>query len=231
MKIQNSSNTNNIFVETAVHDYVAGHMSEENRINFEQMLARDDSLRSAVDAERALRTALQQHASRDQAAHEISDDNFDKLLAQITKLDERVVDNSQSEKRQYRWLSSKVFTMTSVAASVALVAILLTAYQPFGKEPEFTLLSDRSANTNIDFNHLVEAQKVAQVWLVDELPAQELSTLFSDNKLTPISRAGAAWIVSSAEPLSAEQLLHLNSIKKFKQVRLISYSNQSAVAP
>jgi anti-sigma-K factor RskA len=229
MKIQNSSNMINIFTETAVHDYVAGHMSEESRINFNQMLANDESLRRAVDAERALRKALQEHDSKDQATPEIGEGNFEKLLAQITKLDERDADKRQNVK--HKWSSRKVLTTTSVAASIALVTILLAMNQPVSNAPEFTLLSDPSANTNIDFNHLIEVQKVAQVWLSDELSEEELLALLSDNKLTPLGRAGAAWIVSSAVSLSPERLFNLNSMKKFKQVRLISYANQARVTP
>ncbi|RBP50619.1 hypothetical protein [Arenicella xantha] len=228
MKNIKASEHSDIFSESMIVDYVGGHIEDDTvRADFEKKLANNARLKRAVDEERQLRDALHslEHAS---AEHEVtsSEDGLEKLFAKLDEVeDDAAIQQHQDSKTGFRVVSRNWFAGAGIAASLAFVAMLLVGTEVTTTTSDFTLLSDPQSATQADFNDLVKARRVAQVWLVNELPAAELTRLFGQYQLTLISRAGAAWIVASSTPLSDQQLTQLEAVASFKQVSLISYNN------
>jgi hypothetical protein len=229
MKTKKGSNPINIFNQSLVADYVAGHLNNNEKVrdNFEKALANDEALQKAVDEERLLRDALVNYELSNRGPVVISVDGVESLMAKLDSLDERSAADEPSGIVVHALFANRKnwFAATGVAASIGLATVLLVGFQPSTVEPGFELLSDGTSTEQASFNDLVKAQRVVQIWLVSELPQNELSKLFDEYQLTPISRAGQAWIVSSRHKLSSKQLENLEAQEMFKQVHLISYDN------
>lgn len=229
MKTLKGNNPIDIFYESLVADYVAGHLNnrEEVRADFEKALANDEALQKAVDEERLLRETLVSYELNNRGTEVINADGIESLLARLDTLDENPTVDERKNTVVHTLFSNRNnwFAAAGMAASVAFATVLFVGFQPSAVEPGFELLSDGDSTDQAGFDDLVKAQRVAQIWLVSELPQDDLSKLFDENKLTPISRAGQAWVVSSAQQLSSEQLERLEAQEMFKQVRLISYDN------
>jgi len=220
MKTQKPKTQIDIFSDAAVHDYVSGYMSKEGQMKFEEILSNDESLKSAVAAERRLRAALLKYEHDQQKTPAISDSGIDALHATLDKLEELEPGTSQSNSNNRGW-----YALAGVAASVVLAIVLYVDQRPSDPNNNYTLLSDVSNSNDINFNDLVEAKKVAQIWLAKELSEEELSTLFSEHDLKPIGRAGSAWIVASSQSFSDLVLSSLKAVDKIEQVSLISYND------
>jgi len=229
MKTQKGRNPINIFNESLIADYVAGHLNnnEELRDEFEKALANDKSLQKAVDEERLLRETLANYEFSNRGPDVIGPDGIELLMAKLDSLDERPAVDKPSGTVVHTLFANRKnrFAAAGVAASLGFATVLLVGFQPSTVEPGFELLSDGTSTDQASFNDLVKAQRVAQIWLVSELPQNELSRLFDENQLTPISRAGQAWIVSSPHKLLSKRLENLETQEMFKQVRVISYDN------
>lgn len=225
--MKKSDNPNDILRETAVFDYVAGHQSDDNRRNFERMMTDDKALQRAVEAEQRLRDELL--ADEKKTAHKsaINHDNIDRLFARLDSAEKSLsATQTGSPTRRFnqrRWLG--------VAASIALVAVVLTMLptnQPDNRATdEFTLLSDNEGKPEIDFNTLVLQHKIAQVWIPADLPAEQITQLFERHNLKVISRAGAAWVVTSQAALSKEKIAALEASKVIEKVSLIDFNGLS----
>ncbi len=222
MNTQKTNTQVNMFSENAVHDYVSGHMSQEDQTRFEEALAKDESLQHAVSAERRLRAALLKYEDDQEKPIAVSDNGIDALNATLDQLSEH-----PSERMQTRWYNRNWYAMSGVAASIMLAIFIVTSQNADDSDKNYALLSDQSTSSDIDFDGLVEAKRVAQVWPAKDMPEQELSALFSEHGLKPIGRAGPAWIVSSSKTLSNIDLSNLKSVGKFEQVSLISYGSKS----
>ena len=232
MKFHKNTDTSNIFDQSTIVDYVAGHIVDEEVLTkFELRLEGDKALQNAVENEREFRDALlkswQDHHTQDL----IGDKALDKLFVKLDELDDGQFDPEVvNSVEQSRFSRSNWFTLTGVAASIFCAAILLVVgLQTNTSKPEFALLSDKNGTTQVDFEKLVNARKVVQILPVSKISPQELSKLFSKHKLTPISRAGQAWIVASSQPFSTQQLTDLNLLESFEKVSLISYQDQTKV--
>jgi len=221
MNTQKTNTQVNMFSENAVHDYVSGHMSKEDQTCFEKALANDESLQTAVSAERRLRAALLKYEDDQEKPIAVSDNGIDALNATLDQLGEH-----PSERMQTPWYNRNWYAMSGVAASIMLAVFLITGQQANDSNKNYALLSDKSTSSEIDFDSLVEAKRVAQVWPAKGTSEQELSTLFSEHGLSPIGRAGPAWIVASSITLSNIELSSLEAVEKFEQVSLISYDSK-----
>lgn len=229
-----NENENNIFRDTAVHDYVAGHMSDESREHFESILADNKTLQKEVESERELRsflTTYEQNNSDETLV--IADDNLDKLFASIDLQDQQNQQNINRPKSKStdHWFNRNLLTFGSIAASVVFATLLFIAPITHDHNNDFALLSDKMSDNgdslNVNFNALVEANKVVQIWLANDLPEAELSALFLEHGLKPIGRAGEAWIVASAQAIQGSRIEELRADNKFTKVTLVTYNKNT----
>jgi hypothetical protein len=229
MKTLKGNNPIDIFYQSLVADYVAGHLNdnEEVKADFEKALAGNKELQKAVDDERLLRETLVNYELNNRGPDVIGADGIESLLAKLDELDDHSATAEPKSTVVHALFSSRNnwFAAAGVAASVAFATVLFVGFQANTVDPDFVLLSDDQSTDQADFNDLVKTQRVAQIWLVSELSQDKLSKIFDQNQLTPINRAGQAWIVSSSQKLSSERIESLEAQEMFKRVRLISYDN------
>lgn len=211
----------NIFNESAVFDYVTEQMSKETRAEFERILESDKVLQKMVKEEKLLRVQLLEIDQTQSSASPISDSNIDKLFASINELDTTNPTLHTKSRTNKVW-----FGAGAIAASTILAVALLLNGQTNQTAPQYNLLSVQPAKEDIDFNELVEGNKVAQIWLDSPDNNEVILDAFNKYNLTPIGRAGEAWIVTSKQALSPLQLSALRAEKEFKRISLISYDNE-----
>ncbi len=109
----------------------------------------------------------------------------------------------------------------ALAASLAIVFSVFFGNQDKGN---YNLLSDPANLNEINFTQLVEEKRIAQVWLNKELSPNQAAEVFASHNLKPLSRAGAAWVVSTERTLDDETLQALNQVTEFSRVSAISYN-------
>ena len=232
MNTQKPNIKNEILSETAVFDYVAGHMNEEYRAIFEEKLARDPNLQRQVNEERLLREQLVKVEHSDNSADPISDRGIDKLFDKIDELEAKpstateIASVTRLSSTKNGWKTNRWFGATAIAASAILAVVLLVNNPTDKTAPTYDLLSDKSQAKQIEFNNLVADKKVAQIWLPKEIASEQVSVIFREHKLTPVGRAGLAWVVTAEQSLSQEKVEFLNAIDEFEKVKLISYETQ-----
>lgn len=220
--MQMTNKETNIFSEDEVFNYVAGQLSDTQRIDFEKRLAVDETLQEAVAAEKHLRQTLRDFEDSDEEPEIIKRASVNDLLTML-ELDEVVSASSDYDETLAR--KSKVvnwYSFAGVAASLAFVAIVLFNYQA---DDSYRLRSEPADLSSLNFSELVTQRRIAQVWFSESLSADEILALLDKHNLTPISRAGSAWVVASQPVLSESELAKLKKIEGFIRVSRISYSD------
>ncbi len=89
MKFRQKDHDSDILLESAIFDYLAGQMSEQQKQRFELKLANSEELQAKVESERKLRSAILSVAdSEAETDSPVSEDGFSALLATLDELGE-----------------------------------------------------------------------------------------------------------------------------------------------
>lgn len=205
--------------ETAVFDYVAGNQSDENRANFERLIADNQPLRDAVADEQALRTALKDYARSSPTPSHISSENFQNLLEQIDQLAAESDDDLTFLPPKE---SSKWSVIGGVAATLLLCATLFLDWysQNNGPTPEATVISQP------ELGALISEQRVFEITFKHAIDQETIHALMQRYQLRPLSQTGSAWLVYSEAPVSLTQLAAINNESATTLVREIGFKNR-----
>ncbi len=228
--MQMSNTDTNIFSEDEVFNYVAGQLSDTQRLDFEKRMATDESLREAVATEQRLRLTLSDFENSESQREIIKRADVNDLLSMLDLEEEIPSPGHSSERGSERGAKSNIFNWYSfagAAASIAFFAIIFLNSPFFNNSvnQDYTLRSDANDLSNLNFSQLVSEERIAQIWFSESLSNEDKLSLLIEYKLTPVSRASTAWIVASEPPLSDSDLAKLRNVKGFEKVSRISYSD------
>lgn len=235
----NNSNDNSALLrEIAIIDYVAGNQGEAARHNFEKMIAQDPTLREAVQAEQRFRTDMQKAGE----LAPVSMSNFDVLLTtieQANKEDAAPVSNVSSiandtsssvlndvEKPSNVVTPSVSFwnNRYSVAASVAVFAMIFSSFYLNLSEPSFETLSDQSASEEINFVALAEQGRLAKMVLSEQVSQTEIDSMLQSYQLTTFESGSSsiALYVVAATVISDSDLERMRADSRIQKVEIFS---------
>ena len=205
--------------ETAVFDYVAGNQSDENRANFERLIADNQPLRDAVADEQALRAALRDYARSNPTPSHISSENFQNLLEQIDQLAAESDDDLTFLPPRE---SSKWSVIGGVAATLLLCATLFLDWYSRHNQPE--AVAAMTTASHPELGQLITEQRALQIIFKHTVDHQTITALMQQQQLRPISHTGAAWVVYSKTPLRASKLADIAASDDTDSVRIITFS-------
>ncbi len=230
--MSNNQNKSDMLKELAIFEYVAGDQSSETRVNFEKMMAADPELRAAVEAEIALRDALQETDS----AAPVAMENFDALMARIVAIEEfPKVDNQVEELDQNLNSSGNVVAVpfwrkpyAAMAASVALVAVLATGFLQNLNAPEYITLSDQQASDQIDVPQAMYENRLLRVDLVSSLGTSDIEQLLEKYELQMVNHSprSSSIIVVAGSKSVEEQLSALSADPRITNATAVATGNE-----
>jgi len=153
---RNTVNLKDISDDQIVFDYVAGHLSEQERVRFEDDLRHNESLAKKVDSERELRRKLTEY-ERQAPALNADENAIEDLVIQIN-------DFETNHKILSFIQQPKVYIS---AAACLMVAIAVSMFEPApSSAPEFELLSNNKSVMTVDFDTLIESKQLAKLSLI-----------------------------------------------------------------
>ncbi len=234
--MSNNKNKSDMLKELAIFEYVAGDQSSETRINFEKMMAADPELRAAVEAEIALRDALQETDS----AAPVAMENFDALVARIDAIEESPIVDKQADKQveereQNLNSSGNVVAVpfwrkpyAAMAASVALVAVLAAGFLQNLNAPEYITLSDQQASDQIDVPQAMYENRLLRVDLVSSLGTSEIEQLLAKYELQMVNHSprNSSIIVVAGSKSVEEQLRALSADPRIANATAVAIDNE-----
>lgn len=210
-----------IFSEDEIFRYVAGQLDEQDTVRFEAKLKQDERLQKAVDEEKKLREHLVNSFEAEAPVVEpISADNLDALMAQIEKQESvgpesaEIISPAAFTSGRKNWMN-----YAGIAASIAAVAVVVLN---LNSEPEYYLRSSPTEIGTPSYAELIKSERIVQLTLASNLSNDETVRLFEKYGLSLVSRAGEAWVMSSEEGLSADQLSKMENDPNFINVTLVS---------
>jgi len=226
--MNNPSDKTTILKDTAVFEFVSGSLSADAHENFEKLVEQDPALRREVEAEIALRTALEQvHDVGQQQVAPVSMNNFDALLERIDALE---ADDELGENRAPVISINDYWKRSlSVAASLALVAVFGAAYFSQLTEPEFETLSNQNAGSEVNFPLLVEQGRIAKVVLADHLSSEEVEVFLERYKLNIINAGSQQTVlyVSAQKEIDLITLQEWHADSRVNSVDVVSYGERN----
>jgi len=245
--MKDSNDKSDLFREMAIVDHVAGNQSEAARRSFEDAMEQDASLREAVVAEQRLRASMQEVGQ----IEPVSMSNFDALL---TKVDEhersaanessRANDNAQIAYDQMAESitesaiqSSGVVVSTSptwwtrgysIAASIAVMAMMFGGFYSSMLAPDFDTLSDGAASAEINFVELADegrlakmvfSENIEQSDVVEVLNAYNLETFDSGAPLKTL-------YVMADKAISKQDLQDMRADSRIRQIDIFTINRE-----
>jgi len=236
--MKDSIDTSVLLREMAIVDYVAGHLGEASRANFEDAMEQDSSLREAVIAEQDLRANLQKNSYLEP----VSMSSFDALLEKIddneTPLHEvdaesdlidqtdsiEVAANSSGLLISPKWLSQY-----GVAASIAALAIVFSGfYMNSALEPNFDTLSSQSASEKVNFTEYAEQGRLAKMVLAEDASDAHIKGILESYNLVTFESglpSNVLYVVASKE-ISDNDLKVLRADSRIHQIDIFTLNDE-----
>ena len=242
--MKDSIDTSVLVREMAIVDYVAGHLGETSRANFENAMEQDASLRKAVLAEQDLRANMQSI----RCTEPVSMSNFDDLLEKIddseTPLHEIVgesdlVDQNDSiavapnsselARNVTKPISPKWLSQYGVAASIAALAIVFGGfYVNSALEPNFDTLSSQSASEKVDFSEFAEQGRLAKMVLAEGASDAHITGILESYNLVTFESglpSNVLYVVASKE-ISDNDLKTLRADSRIHQIDIFTLNDE-----
>ena len=182
----------NILRDIRVYDYVADDQESASREQFEKALNDDSGLQNEVEIERELRSLIGQT----QPSSPVSAGNIDALFDRIDEQEETDVnvDNSAitNNSNVHTLAPKKSVIGFAVAASLFMAIFLTTNFNNSETllAPEFTTLTSENSDSEkvIDFNSLVNQNRVVTVVFSSSASAQDIELLMNKYQLQQLSQ-------------------------------------------
>ncbi len=236
--MNSSDDKSEMLRELAIFDYVSGNQSASARRNFEAMMAQDETLNEAVNAEIKLRDRLS--ATNEQAL--IPRSNFDALLQRIDSEEQAQREQEQGQEFYVadtvsEWSASGrnsakkrgrfALVPVSLASSFLLAAIVLSVGYLNLTEPHFNTLSDEAASAQVEFTTLADQGRLAKLTLSGNMTAQQVSQILNDHQLKAFeSGANNGHIYVYAQtPISGQQLATWQADARISNAAVFSADN------
>jgi len=230
--MKNSKSETSIIKDIAVFDYVAGQQSDDVRKNFENLLEQDEGLLQEVAIEEQLRSTLEQDVGV-KSSEPVPMSNFDALLERIDNQSSELVDTVSTDTSSAGYSSSANSVVVgpwawqkqfNIAASFAVLAMI--GFIGFNQttEPNFITLSNQSASAEIDFNALVDDQKLVKLELAAGLAPSDIDELLKGYQLRSIQSGtlGQVILVSASQSVDAEQIADWIADTRINNAALVS---------
>jgi hypothetical protein len=234
--MKTSSSKISIIKDTAIFDYVAGHQSAGARENFEKSVEQNPKLKAEVVAEEQLSKNLKILAAADNVKS-VSMKNFEALLDRIDR-EENPSNHFGSEASNISISSGGLglpnsrswMSLSSVAVSVFLFAIVAFIGVQQAIEPNFETLSNDVASAEVDFTGLVEQHRMIKIEFSDALSESEIDLILKTYQLTVIQSGahGSVMLLSSSVPVDGEQLALWSKNASIKSAKLVSIGAASS---
>lgn len=217
--------------EIAIFDYVAGNQSESAKRNFEEKLERDPSLKQATEEEAKLRLNMRE-AGKEKP---VSMSNFDALLETIDKQERQAGStHHESETNEvenvtplFKASKPSYWRHYASAASVAVIALVVSNFFIYSPKDQFIALSDTPASQQINFTLLASQNRLAKLTLKAQISEQQVSDLLTNFELTSFE-SGAAKnqrFVTAEKAISKNDLERLRSDSRVENVELFVLSD------
>jgi len=226
--------------EVAIIDYVSGNQSEAARRNFEKLIDQDPALLEAVMAEQRFRADMQEAGNM----APVSMSNFDSLLTVIEQADEDEAIASASNVSTINEIDDFAGTsqpqaganktnsswgnLYSVAASMAVLAMIFGGFYLNMSSPDFETLSSRTASEKIDFVDLVEQGRLAKIELSNKLSESEVDDILQSYKLSTFESGApsTALYIISKQAMSSSDIDRLRADSRIQQVEVFSANGE-----
>ena len=238
--------------EIAIVDYVANNQSEAARRNFEIAMEQDAALREAVIEEQRFRAGMQEVCSLEP----VSMSNFDSLLTRVDEYEADEIELASKEEGShvdtFTELSSdsnsleqmdtnsleranNVIEATpsrwtnrySIAASIAVLAMMFGGFYSSMLAPNYDTLSSKSASAEIKFAELSEQGRLAKVVLSDKIVQSDVSEILKAYDLETFESGAPAktFYVVANKALSAKNLENMRADSRIQQVDIFTISS------
>ena len=219
-----------ILKDTAVFNYVLGEQSQQSQDIFSEKLQSDKLLRDEVAFEKSLRERFSQDAKNSETESVISEENFDQLLARIdSKEESNSLDQQESHRNKTIAEKPQRFNRTiGLAASVLVVSMFAVGLFDHLHEPKFVTLSNLDESQKLDFNSLVESQKLAKIVLNESTSAQAVKEFLAGYQLSPISTSSQnTIIVQSKTTIDPTMLAGWRADQRVSNAQIIQFGKDT----
>ena len=210
--------TIDLFSDFAVHDYVHGQLSEQQRNEFEALLETNQELRQAVDDEKALTSKLLAYDESRNPEQSVNINGLDNLLKQVEDSEKLVVLKPANDSHTTNWWGY-------AAAASVLVAVVIMSFNFSSDQPseDYSLLGNAAELEKQDFKQLVDAKRVAQLMFSQAVTVDEMQSLLSEYDLSVIDRGELVWVVMAEQSITADVITALKQNEKVQKVTIISF--------